>query len=111
MLAGLFCLKINGVWCLPISTCRLMLPFLQAGIMVQICFLRVDIFKPEAMAPRMKVTKLFKAFFQSERSSGYVLIGTTIFSLLLANLIIGPAFTEFFHHKVGFENNFLKLNL
>jgi NhaA family Na+:H+ antiporter len=59
----------------------------------------------------MKVTKLFKAFFQSERSSGYVLIGTTILSLLLANLLIGPAFTEIFHHKVGFENSFISLNL
>lgn len=63
------------------------------------------------MARTVRITKLFKDFFESERSSGYILIATTIISLLLANIIIGPAFTDFFHHKAGFTNKYLSLNL
>lgn len=73
-------------------------------------FAQIDT-KPSPMAPRMKVTRLFQAFFKSERSAGYVLIGTTILSLLLANVLIGPAFPEFFHHKAGFANDLISLNL
>lgn len=59
----------------------------------------------------MRVTRLFKDFFQSEKASGYTLIVTTLISLLLANVWIGPAFVDFFHHKVGFANEYLHLNL
>lgn len=59
----------------------------------------------------MTITRLFKDFFNSERSSGYVLIGTTVLSLLLSNLFIGPAFTDFFHAKWGFANEYISLHL
>jgi NhaA family Na+:H+ antiporter len=59
----------------------------------------------------MKITRLFKDFFRSEQASGYVLIFTTIISLLLANVLIGQPFIDFFHHKAGFSNNYLSLNL
>lgn len=61
--------------------------------------------------PRIRITRLFHAFFSSERASGYVLIGTTLLSLLLANLLIGPAFVDFFHYKVGFEAGPVALKL
>lgn len=59
----------------------------------------------------MRITRLFKDFFQSEKASGYTLIVTTIISLLLANIFIGPSFVDFFHHKVGFANAYINLNL
>lgn len=42
----------------------------------------------------MKITKLFKAFFESEKLGGLVLILCTLISLLLAN----SAFGESYHH-------------
>jgi Na+:H+ antiporter, NhaA family len=57
------------------------------------------------------ITKLFKDFTSSEKSAGYVLIASTIISLLLANLIIGAHYPEFFHQKIGFEGEFVNLNL
>jgi NhaA family Na+:H+ antiporter len=42
----------------------------------------------------MKITKLFKAFFESEKLGGLVLIICTLLSLLLAN----SAFGESYHH-------------
>lgn len=66
---------------------------------------------PHNPRPIMKITRLFKDFFQSERASGYVLIGTTIISLLLANLLIGQDFVDFFHQKVGFDGPGVHLKL
>jgi Na+:H+ antiporter, NhaA family len=59
----------------------------------------------------MRITRLFKEFFSSESASGYVLIFTTIISLLLANVFIGQPFIDFFHQKAGFSNSYLSLNL
>lgn len=59
----------------------------------------------------MKITRLFKDFFQSERASGYVLIVTTIISLLLANILVGQDFVDFFHRKIGFDAPGVHLNL
>ncbi|HET9745728.1 MAG TPA: Na+/H+ antiporter NhaA [Chitinophagaceae bacterium] len=42
----------------------------------------------------MKVTQLFKDFFDSEKSGGLTLIGCTILSLIIAN----TAFAEDYHH-------------
>lgn len=58
-----------------------------------------------------KVTQLFKEFTESEKSSGYVLIFTTLISLLLANVLIGPAYTDFFHQKAGFDTETIHLKL
>ena len=44
----------------------------------------------------MKITKLFKEFFESEKAGGLVLIGCTILSLLLANSIFGTSYHQFF---------------
>lgn len=41
----------------------------------------------------MKLTKLFKEFLESEKSTGIILIGCTIVSLILANSAIGPSYT------------------
>jgi NhaA family Na+:H+ antiporter len=58
----------------------------------------------------MTYTKLFREFFNSEKSGGIVLIVCTIASLLLANIFIGPGFIDFWHNKLGFEAGPLKLN-
>ena len=44
----------------------------------------------------MKVTKLFKEFFDSEKTAGLVLIAFTILSLILANSSIGTNYHNFF---------------
>jgi NhaA family Na+:H+ antiporter len=57
------------------------------------------------------ITKLFKDFTNSERSGGFVLIGITIISLLIANLGLGSTLEHFYHTKLGFSNSYLNLNL
>ena len=47
----------------------------------------------------MGVTKLFKEFFESEKSSGIILVGCTIVSLLLVNVFIGENYLHFWHQK------------
>lgn len=49
----------------------------------------------------MKITKLFKAFYDSEKAGGLILIACTIISLLLANSGIGNGYTHFWHTKLG----------
>ncbi len=56
-------------------------------------------------------TKLFREFFNSEKSGGLVLIACTILSLLLANVFIGPDFIDFWHRKAGFEAGPVQLKL
>ncbi|MBU1362530.1 MAG: Na+/H+ antiporter NhaA [Gammaproteobacteria bacterium] len=43
----------------------------------------------------------FNRFFESEKSSGIVLIFCTIISLLVANSAFGPAYLDFWHIKVA----------
>lgn len=45
----------------------------------------------------MKLTKLFKEFFESEKSTGLILIGCTIISLLLANSAISSDYIDIWH--------------
>ena len=47
----------------------------------------------------MSITKLFKEFFESEKSSGIILVGCTIISLLLVNVFIGEDYLHFWHQK------------
>ena len=47
----------------------------------------------------MSITKLFKEFFDSEKSSGIILVGCTIISLLLVNVFIGEEYLHFWHQK------------
>jgi Na+:H+ antiporter, NhaA family len=59
----------------------------------------------------IRITQLFKQFTDSERSAGFILIFTTILSLLLANVFIGSSYVDFFHQKIGVDNNIIHLNL
>ena len=45
----------------------------------------------------MKVTRLFKDFFESEKAGGLILIGCTIISLLVANSSFGADYQHFWH--------------
>jgi NhaA family Na+:H+ antiporter len=49
----------------------------------------------------MRLTKLFTDFFNSEKAGGFILIGCTIISLLLANSTAGEAYVGFWHTKLG----------
>ena len=50
-----------------------------------------------------RLTRLFIGFFDSERASGVILIACTLVSLLLANVLIGPAWLEFWHTKLPLD--------
>lgn len=45
----------------------------------------------------MKLTKVFKEFFASEKATGIMLIGCTLVSLLFANSFLGPYYTDIWH--------------
>jgi len=47
----------------------------------------------------MKLSKLFKEFFDSEKTAGLILIGCTITSLALTN-IFGPSYSGFWHIQI-----------
>jgi NhaA family Na+:H+ antiporter len=55
-------------------------------------------------------TNLFKAFFKSEKSSGFVLIGCTVLSLLLANSAFGDSYIHFLHSHLDISYFGLKLD-
>lgn len=59
----------------------------------------------------MIATRLFKEFFNSEKSSGILLIISTAVSLLLANVFIGQDYLGFWHQKLGFSLGGLELKL
>lgn len=52
---------------------------------------------------KTKLTKLFVEFFESEQTSGIILILCTITSIFIANSYFGKGFLDFWHTKVGFE--------
>jgi Na+:H+ antiporter, NhaA family len=52
---------------------------------------------------KMKLTKLFIEFFESERASGVILILCTITSIAIANSYFGKGYSDFWHTKVGIE--------
>ena len=49
----------------------------------------------------MRVTKLFRDFFKSEKTGGLLLIVNTILSLIIANVILGSDYIQFWQLKVG----------
>jgi len=53
---------------------------------------------------------MFKQFFESERSGGYVLIACTLVSLLIANSAWGPSYINFFHSYANLSFAGLELN-
>jgi len=48
-----------------------------------------------------KLTKTFKDFFDSEKSSGVLLIICTIVSLLITNSMIGESYLHFWHQEIA----------
>jgi NhaA family Na+:H+ antiporter len=57
-----------------------------------------------------RLTKLFKEFFQSEQSSGIVLILCTLVAIVIANSPFGKEYIAFWHIELGFETSALALN-
>ena len=51
----------------------------------------------------MKLTKLFTEFFESEQTSGVILILCTIASIAIANSAFGNGYIDFWHAKLGFD--------
>ncbi|MGE5523119.1 MAG: Na+/H+ antiporter NhaA [Rhodospirillaceae bacterium] len=49
----------------------------------------------------MVISKTFTQFFESEKSSGIVLIICTVVSLAIANSALGPSYLDFWHVSVG----------
>jgi NhaA family Na+:H+ antiporter len=50
---------------------------------------------------RIRPTKLFAEFFESEKAGGLLLVACTVVSLLLANSAMGPAYQHLWHHELG----------
>ena len=53
---------------------------------------------------------LFKAFFQSEKSGGFVLIGCTVVSLLIANSAWGESYVHFWHTHLDLSLGAIQLD-
>ena len=51
-------------------------------------------------SPSWQLTDLLRRFLRSESKSGFILIGCTLLSLLLANSAIGEAYVHFWHTPV-----------
>jgi NhaA family Na+:H+ antiporter len=66
-------------------------------------------FKPVIRSVNTKLTTLFTEFFDSEQSSGVVLILCTLVAILIANSPWGKGFIDFWHIKLGFETNRIAL--
>jgi NhaA family Na+:H+ antiporter len=49
----------------------------------------------------MKPTQLFKAFFESEKAGGLILLVCTVISLVLANSAISEDYLSIWHHQIG----------
>lgn len=49
----------------------------------------------------MKITALYKEFFNSEKAGGFMLILATIFSLLVANSALGESYIHFWHIDIA----------
>jgi Na+:H+ antiporter, NhaA family len=57
----------------------------------------------------IRISEFFKAFFAGNRSGGFILIGCTVLSLLLANSVIGPAYMALWDRPIGFNAGGLRL--
>ena len=69
-----------------------------------------DQIKPAIGSVNSKLTKLFIEFFDSEQSSGIVLILCTLTAIVIANSPIGKGFLDFWHIQLGFEARGIALN-
>jgi NhaA family Na+:H+ antiporter len=52
----------------------------------------------------MRLTKMFKEFFENEKAGGIILIFCTILSLILSNSSFGESYIHFWHTKIGSES-------
>lgn len=59
---------------------------------------------------KTKLTKLFVEFFETEKSSGIILILCTVVSIAIANSYFGKNYSDFWHTKIGFEIGGIALN-
>jgi len=55
------------------------------------------------------ITKLFKEFYESEKTAGILLIICTAISMILANSAFGPEYLNFWQYKIGFTTDAVKL--
>ena len=58
----------------------------------------------------MNLSRVFKDFSESEKAGGFVLIGCTIVSLIIANSFVGETFVHFIHSKLNLSFLNLELN-
>lgn len=65
--------------------------------------------KPVVKPVNKKLTRLFTEFFDSEQSSGIVLILCTLLAILIANSPLGKSFLDFWHLKFGLETGGIAL--
>lgn len=49
----------------------------------------------------MKITKIFRHFLENHQSGGFVLLSSTIASLILTNFILGVSFPQFWQYHIG----------
>jgi NhaA family Na+:H+ antiporter len=56
---------------------------------------------PQEAIGRARLTRTFKAFFESEQASGFVLLGCTALSILLANSPLADGWIELWHVEVA----------
>ena len=49
----------------------------------------------------MKITQLFKEFYESEKAGGLILVFCTVVSLVLANSVLQDNYLNFWHTRVG----------
>jgi len=54
---------------------------------------------------RLRLTALFKEFFQSQQSAGILLVLATVASLLIANSSAGPSYIAFWSQKIGLPSH------
>lgn len=57
----------------------------------------------------IKISKIFRDFAESEKSAGFILIGCTVVSLIVANTAIGPGYAHLLHSKI--DLSFLNIDL
>jgi NhaA family Na+:H+ antiporter len=58
----------------------------------------------------MRISTIFKEFSESAKAGGFVLLGCTLLSILLANSAIGAAYTQLFHHTLDLSFPGVSLN-
>ncbi len=58
----------------------------------------------------MKISKLLRDFFESEKAGGLILLGCTIISLLLANSAWGDSYVDFWHRHIDFSFGAIRLD-